>query len=399
MPELDGADPAWVQRAQAAYEVLDREAAAGEAAGALTPAAMEAIWECGAMTMGWPRRFGGPDVDGITAMRVFEELARADASASWTMIAAGLTSAWMAAGLPEEGAAEIFDTDPPGVVAGMPQPMGRATRVDGGYQFEGRFQFASGSGFANWFVGGAVVEGTQGENGLPEMVVLVVPEGDGLRAGNWDVLGLRATESIDIEIPRCFVPERRTMPMPHLSPAGNLTWSVIHNSSQVIAVGPCALGALGHGGVILGMARRALEEIAAMAPTRRPMGGPPVSERDVFRYGLVRHDVALRSVRALLYEQIRAMADGGDGTIGDHHLFSTVLYLHDVAYEAIEFAYNWGGTSVIRGSHPLGRAMRDIHAARQHVICDRQRWVDAAPTIMGDLTTTAQTDDDLAAAR
>jgi alkylation response protein AidB-like acyl-CoA dehydrogenase len=268
----------------------------------------------------------------------------------------------------------------------MPQPFGKATRVEGGYEFEGRFQFASGAVFANWFVGGAVVEGAERPDGAAEMIAAVVPESQVERAGNWDVLGMRATESIDVVIPPTFVPLSRTTGLPTPAANGNLAWAEIRRNVPAVAAGPAGLGAIGHGGVVLGLARRALEEIATLAQTRRPMGGPPVADREVFRHDLVSHDAALRSVRALLYELVKRSRSGGADGIGDPQIFQALIHLHDVAGAAVEFAYRWAGTTALRGSNPLGRAMRDMHAATQHVAVDRQRLIDAAPEIMADLT-------------
>ncbi len=225
MIDFEGADSRWVERAQAASEVLSREAGAGDAAAALTSRAIDAVWESGALRMTLPRQFGGDEVDAVTAMRVFEELARGDASAAWATMAAGCTTAWLASALTDEGAEEVFGGSQAGIVAGMPWPVGKATRVDGGYEFEGRFQFASGAAFANWFVGGALVEGPETSDGQAKMIVAVFEKSEVERAGNWDVLGMRATESIDIVIPATFVPLRRTTSPPSPSSDGNLAWA------------------------------------------------------------------------------------------------------------------------------------------------------------------------------
>ncbi len=159
----------------------------------------------------------------------------------------------------------------------------------------------------------------------------------------------------------------------------------IHRSVPVVTAGPAGLGAIGHGGVVLGLAHRALEEVVALAQTRRPMGGSPVAERDVFRHDLVAHDAGLRAARALLYQLVKRSRSGGTDEIGDHHIFQALVHLHDVGGAAIEFAYRWAGTSALRGANALGRAMRDMHAASQHMAVDRQRLIDAAPGIMADL--------------
>ena len=52
------------------------------------------------------------------------------------------------------------------------------------------------------------------------------------------------------------------------------------------------------------------------------------------------------------------------------------------AYDTVEFAYQWSGSTGMREPHPLGRCMRDMHAATQHVYVDATTLVNSGPVIL-----------------
>jgi indole-3-acetate monooxygenase len=60
----------------------------------------------------------------------------------------------------------------------------------------------------------------------------------------------------------------------------------------------------------------------------------------------------------------------------------STTYAHQQAADIVWFCYTWGGSDSLRNPSPLGRAMRDMSGATQHVFVDPITMVDAAPALL-----------------
>ena len=90
------------------------------------------------------------------------------------------------------------------MIAGQGTRPGTAVPQAGGFSLSGSWSFASGIKHATHIHTLGVIEGT----GEPRIFVL--PVGEATLIENWDVLGLRATGSIDYRTTNVFVPEAYT---------------------------------------------------------------------------------------------------------------------------------------------------------------------------------------------
>lgn len=375
--------------------LLDREARAGAEQGCLTPAVVDALRNGGFVNFGVAKELGGEQASYVDWASVIEELSRADGSAGWSMMATTSHAASFSSVLPDAGI-ERFYADGPPSIAGMPAPRGRAERVDGGYNFTGKHQFASGSMIADHFVGGAIVfedgEMVMADNGLPEMIAAIVPKDQVRQMGNWEVNGLEATASIDYEIGPLFLPEDEVV---HVNP-----WvSKVYRGTSFWALGVGILGPLGHCGPVLGVSRRALQEIAELAPRRQRKDGPyaAVGDQPQFQHDFTYHEAAWRAARLLFHDLLRELDEwtlNNDEPAPEEYVARTkqvTRYVHDVAVGCVDFAYEYSGSSGLRKDGVIGRCFRDVHAMNQHIVIDRHNYIDAAPLIMEQLAAELQT--------
>ena len=111
------------------------------------------------------------------------------------------------------GAEEIWGADTDTWVASPYAPQGVATPVDGGYLFNGRWQFSSGTDACEWIFLGAMVGDADGKPLMPpQMLHMILPRKDyQIVEDSWNVVGLRGTGSKDVIVRDAFVPDYRAM--------------------------------------------------------------------------------------------------------------------------------------------------------------------------------------------
>jgi alkylation response protein AidB-like acyl-CoA dehydrogenase len=371
--------------------ILQEDAAASAREGVLSARAQQAVIDSGLLGMCVPIDLGGSGLTGLEWLEVLEEITRVDAHTGWCVMALSSHGGLFSSGLSDDGVADLFGS---GIsrVAGMPAPRGRSRRVEGGVLHSGKHGFASGSSMCTHFVAGGIVHGDDGkpiiaDNGLPEMLMVIVPRDEVKEQGNWDVNGMEATTSIDFELgPDLFVPDHRTLslnPWKNDFPRGATYWRI----------GVDALGPAGHTPCALGMAHRALQEIATLAPTRKRIDiqFPTLADQPRFQHDLVKLDAELKSARVGFHHIMSAadaeVAESGGPVTPEmaHHIKQQVRVVHDVAVRCADFAYHNGGSTGFRDGHTISRLLRDLHTINTHVVVDPQVLNAAAPTVLQEL--------------
>ena len=133
---------------------LAARAAETEADRRVHPDLIAELREAGCFRMLLPRSHGGDEMDLVSAMRVLEELARADGSVGWVVAIGG--AGWLdLCDLPRSTFDALY-ADGPIVTAGAFAPSGTAEPVDGGYRIRGRWGFASGCEHADLLYGNCI---------------------------------------------------------------------------------------------------------------------------------------------------------------------------------------------------------------------------------------------------
>lgn len=383
-PSLSAEDVDYLERARSVGKIVQREGDAIEDNKTITAPVVEALRDTGLFWMLVPAEYGGAGLDIVTAFKVIQELSRADGSTGWAFMANSCSTAIAVGFMPAEGAGELWAGPDKAITAGMIVPTGRGVAVDGGYRVSGKFQFASGSAHATHIGAGFVVYDEAGdpildENGEPQFRISFVPRDAVEFQGNWNVMGLTGTGSEDYEVTDYFVAERFTMETFSTDPV---------RPESVYQLGLFGIGVGGHAPVALGLAQRALEEIARITEGKvRPGYTGPVGESDLFRIEFAKNDAMFRAAQAFVYEvygDAQSTVDAGLPLTDEQRarMRQAATWVQEIAGDIVMFAHRWAGSATVRVPSALGRCVRDAAVATQHALIDRMTLVEAAPAIL-----------------
>jgi alkylation response protein AidB-like acyl-CoA dehydrogenase len=307
-----------------------------------------------------PTTHGGTGSDLAGAMRVFEELSRADASVAWITLIGG--GGWLdLAGLPRSTFDDIYRPGQVTIVAGVFNPTGTAVPVAGGYQVNGRWSFASGCEHADWIYGNCI----DTSSGEPHLRIAVFRPEDVEIEDTWSVVGLCGTGSHHFHARDVVVPADRTLNVFADPPAVD---------SPLTSIPVPATYAMLLASVPLGIAQAALDDVVDLATDKVPLLSPtPLAANPLFQYQLADADVKLRAARGLLYEAAgqagETAASGGEFTPTFRaQLRSTAVLATMTAASVVDTAYRAGGGSSLYIESPLQRRMRDVQAVSQHFL-------------------------------
>jgi alkylation response protein AidB-like acyl-CoA dehydrogenase len=323
-----------------------------------------------------PARHGGLEASIPDAMRGLESLARADASVAWTvMIGAG---SWIdLAHLPRETFDALYATNPDAITAGVFNPTGSITPVDGGYQVTGRWSFASGCEHADVLFGNCF-EGIV--DGAPQIRGAVFALADVAIEDTWSVSGLCGTGSHHFHVDRAVVPAERTYDPMNGEPC--LDTPIVH-------LPPPAVISLVVASVALGIAQGALDDITVLASDKLPLLSPvALAGNPLFQFELATADTDVRAARSLLYEEagrLWAAGASGDPVTMEHRaqVRASAVWTVERATSVVTAAYRAGGGTSLYSDCPLQRRLRDIHALAQHFIVRRDTLVTAGAILAG----------------
>jgi alkylation response protein AidB-like acyl-CoA dehydrogenase len=330
-----------------------------EASGFYPERGWRAMHDSGLFRMKAPRELGGFEADPMTQIDVFEEVSRIDSSAGWTLFVGAGTLA-MISGWVQDSALDAFLVDGrlPRVVGGV-VPSATAVPVDGGFRVTGRWGFGSGSAHAERFAGNAVIEG---EHDPPVLGFFFQPE-DVTLHDNWKVNALRGTGSQDISVTDLFVPHHHTF-----NP-----FAPSERGGALLRIAIPGLFAMEHGAFALGVARRALDEMAELAKTKSrgyivPQG---VAARAVFQYDLGRAETALSAAHNQLVavnEEAWAMAEAGDASDPgiQTKLRCASVFATEVGIDVCRTMFRYAGARSLYAGNVIERCMRDVVAGAQH---------------------------------
>ena len=353
----------------------------------LSPVVVTALAEAGIFRMYTPRTLGGFEIDPLTFYRVVEAIARIDGSTGWCVFIAG-GNPLLGAFLADEAAEKVFGSDPHAITAGVVHPYGKAMVSDGGYRVTGRWAYASGCQHSSWvFCCCQVFDGDQmrlGDDGEPDVRLFFVPSEQVGIVDTWDVSGLAGTGSHDVVIDQVFVPSAYTCAFkpgitPHCAYYRSPVYRYVLYVSFALAIGEVALG-IAHG---------ALDTCLEVAQSKRPNVGPDMlRDRPLFQVRVAEAVALVRSARAWLHKAVQEtwqshLAHGRVSFDERADLLLAAANATRSAAAAVDILYTAAGASANYRRSPLQRALRDIHAATQHVGTAAPQFESAGRMLLG----------------
>jgi alkylation response protein AidB-like acyl-CoA dehydrogenase len=355
--------------------MIEAQAAGAERNGRLNDEVVDALVEAGIMTLMVPASLGGGEAAPSVQLDVVEELAYADGSTGWAVMASMTAMGTFMSVLSDAGVDTVLGSENY-ICAGAVAPPGRARPVEGGYLISGHFSFGSGAAHAGWLIGGYAVTGDDGQgvtnpDGSPQVLFALVPRAQANLLGNWDVIGLVATASYDYEVPEQFVSHD------FIAPGGSAV-----RGGALYAMGLKSLPGTGHAGVVLGIARRALYEFRALAQEKKRPPSGLLSKHAVIQQDFARWTAKFRAARAFAQDAYTLLFEATkDGLPTDASMKADCrLATTHAAYTAAEITqglYLASGSEGLRNGSVLQRCFRDAHAASQHLFTGSQIYIEA----------------------
>ncbi|WP_163702341.1 acyl-CoA dehydrogenase family protein [Mycolicibacterium sarraceniae] len=378
-----------IELAQGMRDLVVAQAGESEQLRTLAPAVVAEMWASGLMQSFNPVVAGGVEPSFQQMIETWIEMAWQDGSFGWIGIANLPSSFAAAAYLPDEGFAEVFTANDNRVtLGGQFFPNGQGAAVDGGYRLTGSWSFGSGTGHSEYVCAGffpmdngEMRWAQDGPDGMPEMLVAVIPRAHVDFKDGWHVQGLKGTGSYDYGVNDVFVPASHTF---------GLFSRVPHRgSSPATRMGLMPVTAAGHASWALGIAKSMLDDVQELAATKFRMSDmASLASRQTFQKDLAHHVAAWRAARLLVLDAFgtaeAAVARGDDLTPALRaDMRVAAIYATDVSRQAAEWAHLAAGTTSIREGSRLERGFRDIYTGTQHAFISEKVAMDVAQIWLG----------------
>jgi 3-hydroxy-9,10-secoandrosta-1,3,5(10)-triene-9,17-dione monooxygenase len=355
--------------ARALVPTLRERSRTTAALGQLPPETIDAMQAAGFFRILQPARYGGLEMEPEVFFRVQMILAEGCMSTAWVLGVVAIHN-WQLALFDDRAQQDVWGQDPSTLISSSYMPVGKVSRVEGGYRLSGHWGFSSGSKHCDWaFLGAMVPPAREGE--APDYRTFLVPRTDYRIVDNWDVSGLEGTGSHDIEVEDAFVPEYRT----HRSLDGfqcdspgnavnpGYTYRLPFGQIFVRAVSSSSIGAL-----------RGITD-AYVAVNRERVGlndGNRIATDPDAQMALA-HAVATvdecETVMFRNFDRMLSAANQGQALPLDERIkmrFDAALVASKCT-DAINRMFIACGAQGIFRDHPLNRAWLDINAGRVHV--------------------------------
>ncbi|TDO12040.1 alkylation response protein AidB-like acyl-CoA dehydrogenase [Mycobacterium sp. BK086] len=351
---------------------LREQAVEAEKIGKLTDQTVKVMKEAGHIRLLQPAKFGGLEVHPREFAETVMAIAALDPAAGWINGVVGVHPYQLAYADPRV-AAEIWADDVNTWVASPYAPQGIARPVDGGYIFNGRWQFSSGTDHCDWIFLGAIKSDADGKVQMPpQMLHMILPRKDyTIVEDSWDVVGLRGTGSKDVIVKDAFVPEYRVMD----------AFKVMDGTAQreagmtdTLYLMPWStMFPLGISSATIGICEGALAAHLDYQRERVSAAGTAIKDDPYVMYAIGEAAADINAARQEILanvDRIYNMVDAGKEVSFEDRAAGRRTQVRAVwrAVSAVDEIFARSGGNAMRMDKPLQRYWRDAHTGMAHAI-------------------------------
>lgn len=351
---------------------LREQSPEAERLGQLPDATAKMLKAAGPIRLLQPKKYGGFEAHPREFAETVMAAASLDPATGWICGIVGVHP-WQLAFADPKVQEEVWGSDSDTWMASPYAPTGIARPVEGGYIFNGRWQFSSGTDHCDWIFLGAMLGDAEGKMAMPPtMLHMILPRADyTIVEDSWNVVGLKGTGSKDIIVEDAFVPSYRVMNGDHVIDG---TAQREYGVTDTLYKMPWStMFPLGISAAVVGIAEGALA--AHLDYQRERVGAQGTAVKDdpyvLFAIGEAAADInAARQELLANVDRVWDLVDAGkevgfaDRAAGRR----TQVRAAWRAVMAVDQIFARSGGNALRMDKPLQRFWRDAHAGLNHAI-------------------------------
>jgi 3-hydroxy-9,10-secoandrosta-1,3,5(10)-triene-9,17-dione monooxygenase len=347
---------------------LAANALACDRARRVVPESMRAMVAAGMFRIPQPARVGGYELTLRTLADAVTTLSEACPSSGWVLMVMGAHH-WCMGSFPEAAQDDVFGGGHDGLVAGTLSWQGTAKAVDGGYQVDGRWQFASGVDYARWVMVGCANPETRGPG-----VHVVIPRDEIEVDDTWHVMGLKGTGSKDLVAHDIFVPAHHAIETRMLF--GGISPHARNHRSNLYRVSAEAMLSLSVTTAVLGSGKYALTQFIERTKERKViLTGASKAEHAPTQVRVAEAAAELQCADLLVHDALDEFDHLNEQSEAQSlrsrlQVKWQAAYAAELCRRAAARMFTGSGAHAVYDSSALQTAFRNINVGAQHASID-----------------------------
>ncbi len=351
---------------------LRDQAPEAERLGQLPDATAQLLKTAGPIRLLQPKKYSGYEAHPREFAETVMATAALDPASGWIAGIVGVHP-WQLAFADPKVQDEVWADDHDTWMASPYAPTGIARPVDGGYIFNGRWQFSSGTDHCDWIFLGAMLGNPDGSMALPPtMLHMILPRQDyQIVEDSWNVVGLKGTGSKDIIVKDAFVPDYRVMNGDHVIDG---TAQKEYGVTETLYKMPWStMFPLGISSAVVGIAEGALAAHLDYQRDRVGAQGTAVKDDPYVLFAIGEAAADINAARQELLANADKIFDAVDA--GKEVSFAERAAVRRTqvraawrAVSAVDQIFARSGGNAMRTDKPLQRYWRDAHVGLAHAI-------------------------------